>query len=126
MTFFRKKSKSTYCCMRILNNTPAPIYHTSSAIPIPNICPHKNINFTSLADHTDEIINNDSFNASYISKDSVHNNMKQTSIPTQYLLQTLLLNKCENKKWESRWNILFAYLPKNGQVKLSIIVITFV
>lgn len=48
MTLLRKKPKSTNCWMRILNNATTPIYYTCCTIPIPNICSHKKINFTSL------------------------------------------------------------------------------
>lgn len=48
MTFFRKESKSTHSWVRILNDTTAPIYHTSGAVSIPDICSDLNINFLSL------------------------------------------------------------------------------
>jgi hypothetical protein len=48
VTLFRKKSKSTYCWMWILNYTTTPINCTSCAISIPNICSHKKFNLSSL------------------------------------------------------------------------------
>jgi hypothetical protein len=56
MTFFWKKPKGTHCWMRILNYTPTPIYYTCCAIPIPDICSHNKINFTSLTNHKGENI----------------------------------------------------------------------